>query len=253
MTSTDSYSLTNAILRYSLRTGRYPQPTRAVLFDMDGVLFNSMPGHAAAWKRMCDENGIPATEEEFFAYEGRTGASTINILFRRTFGRDATSEEIERLYARKSELFRNMPPVRLMPGAREALDLCMAEGVPAVLVTGSGQSSLLQRLDNEFPGAFPPGRRITAADVSHGKPHPEPFIKGRQKAGSDIPTEAVVAVDNAPLGVRSAAESGALTIGVNTGPIPRGALLEAGADIELNSMTECTNLLRQLFHIVQTS
>ncbi len=250
MTNKANHSLTEAILHYSLRTGRLPRPTRAVLFDMDGVLFNSMPGHAAAWKRMCDENGIPASEEEFFAYEGRTGASTINILFQRSYGRDATAEEIERLYARKSELFRNMPPVEVMPGAREALELCMAEGVPAVLVTGSGQSSLLQRLDSEFPGAFPPGRRVTAADVTHGKPNPEPFIKGREKAGPDIPPEAVVAVDNAPLGVRSASESGVFTIGVNTGPIPPGTLLEAGADIEVNSMTECTKLLRQLFHIV---
>ncbi len=107
----------------------FPQNIRAALNDMDGVLYDSMPGHARAWKQMTDTNGIDATEEEFFAYEGRTGASTINILFQRSYGRDATAEEIERLYARKSELFRNMPPVEVMPGAREALELCMAEGV----------------------------------------------------------------------------------------------------------------------------
>ncbi|MDE6310878.1 MAG: HAD hydrolase-like protein [Muribaculaceae bacterium] len=250
MTEPDKHTIAEAIERYRRRTGKLPQPPRAVLFDMDGVLFNSMPGHAAAWKRMCDENGIPASEEEFFAYEGRTGASTINILFRRTYGREASTEEIEKLYARKSELFRKMPPVDTMAGAREALDLCRTEGIPSVLVTGSGQSSLLKRLDAEFPEAFPSGRRVTAADVSHGKPDPEPFIKGREKAGAGIVPEAVVAVDNAPLGVRSASESGAFTIGVNTGPIPHGALLEAGADIELKSMEECTNLLRELFHIV---
>lgn len=239
-------SLAQALEHYAARTGAPLLRPRAALFDMDGILFNSMPGHARAWKRMCDENNIPATLDEFFLYEGRTGASTINILFRRTFAREATPDEIERLYRRKTELFRAQPPVDTIPGAKETLHTCLRAGLLTVLVTGSGQSSLISRLEDEFPGAFPPGRRITARDVTHGKPHPEPFIKGRLKAGAEIPPCRTIAVDNAPLGVRSAAASGAFTIGVNTGDLPEGTLRAEGADIEVPSMFLCRDIILSL-------
>lgn len=233
-----------ALHNYSARTGRRFTRARAVLFDMDGILYDSMPGHSRAWKQMCDENGIEADANEFFAYEGRTGASTIDILYQRQFGRNATQEEIKRLYARKSELFRAMGTPALIPGARECLRIVLESQALPCLVTGSGQLSILERLERDFPGAFPAERRITAADVVHGKPDPEPFLRGMDKTGS-VP-EGSIAVDNAPLGVLSASRSGALTIGVRTGPLPEGALKEAGADIELNSMLECAILLAEL-------
>lgn len=238
-----------ALEHYAERTGHAFGPLRAALFDMDGVLFDSMPGHARAWSMMCRDNNIPAREEEFFQYEGRTGASTINILFRRTYGREATTEEIERLYGLKTRYFKAMPPVEVMQGAKETINLCSAAGIPTVLVTGSGQGSLLERLEAEFPGAFPPGRRVTGRDVLHGKPHPEPFVKGRIAAGEEIEPRQTAAVDNAPLGVESASASGAFTIGVRTGPIPPGLLSESGADIEINSMNECTKVLGLLLRI----
>ena len=76
-----------ALKRYTARTGATLQRPRAVMFDMDGILFDSMPGHCKAWKQVCDENGIEAEADEFYAYEGRTGASTIDTLIRRQFGR----------------------------------------------------------------------------------------------------------------------------------------------------------------------
>lgn len=234
-------SLAVALAAYKARTGYSLSRPRAVLFDMDGVLYDSMPGHAKAWKQMCDENGIVAEPEEFFAYEGRTGASTINILFQRQFGHCANDDEIKRLYARKSELFKAMGDAPIMPGAKHAVDVVLKAGAAPVLVTGSGQSSILDRLDSVFPGAFPNGRRVTAHDVKRGKPDPEPYLMGLGKTGAE-PWQAV-AVDNAPLGVESASRAGVFTIGVRTGPIPEGALMEAGADIEIFSMEQCADLL----------
>ncbi len=240
------YSLDDALRRYNARTGLSFEGAKAALFDMDGIIFDSMPGHARAWMQMCREEGIPADEDEFFMYEGRTGASTINILYRRHYGREATPEEIERLYHRKTVLFKAMPEVNLIPGAREALKACADAGITPVLVTGSGQGSLLERLSVEFPDAFPPGRRITGRDVARGKPHPEPYLKGIAAAGDDIRPSACIAIDNAPLGVKSAAASEAFTIGVRTGPIPRGMLTEYGADIEIDSMLQCTKIISWL-------
>lgn len=217
---------------------------KAVLFDMDGILYDSMPGHARAWLAMCRAEGIDAEYDEFFAYEGRTGTSTINIFFRRQFGRGATEDEVKRLYGIKSANFASYGPPPVMQGAREAVAAVMDGGALPVLVTGSGQGSLLEKLEKDYPGAFPPERRVTAHDVVHGKPDPEPFLKGLEKAGA-VAAEAI-AVDNAPLGVESASRAGIFTIGVRTGPLRPGSLLEAGADMELDSMNALADILPSL-------
>lgn len=217
---------------------------KAVLFDMDGILYDSMPWHAEAWERMCREAGIDARYEEFFAYEGRTGAATISLLMQRQFGRAASEEEARRLYAIKSKYFAAKGPAPIMPGAQQAVQAALDLGAKAVLVTGSGQASLLERLQRDFPGAFGEGLRVTAHDVRHGKPDPEPYLAGLAKAG--VRPDQALAVDNAPLGVESASRAGVYTIGVRTGPLEPGALLEAGADIEIDGMERLAQLLRKL-------
>lgn len=224
----------NALQHYFSRTGYDRFEPRAALFDMDGTLYDSMPHHADAWLEMTRQIGIEADRDEFFLYEGRTGASTINILFQRAYGRDATDEEARRLYGIKSDLFRAMPPVDPMLGAARLLRQVMDLGLTRVLVTGSGQNTLLSRLDTDFPGAFPAGMRITAANTEHSKPHPDPYLKAMALAGTE-PWQSI-AFENAPLGVESASRSGAFTIAVATGPIPVDTLASAGADLVYPSM-----------------
>ena len=82
---------------------------KAVLFDMDGVLFDSMPYHSEAWHTVMKSHGLTLSREEAYMHEGRTGASTINIVFQRELGREATQEEIESIYQEKSVLFNSYP------------------------------------------------------------------------------------------------------------------------------------------------
>lgn len=244
-------SLYDTILRH-LRTHHFERmEPLAALIDMDGTLYDSMGGHSLAWHTLADEIGIPSTREEFYLYEGRTGASTLDILFQRAYGRDATDEEKERLYRRKTELFAAMEPPRPMPSAREILGVLMEAGLRRVLVTGSGQSSLISRLDTDFPGAFLPEMRVTSRDVTHGKPHPEPFIRAMQIAR--VKPSQAIAIENAPLGVKAAADSGAFTIAVTTGPIPREEMERSGATVIYDSMValaaDLPALLLQLFTV----
>ncbi len=217
---------------------------KAALIDMDGTLYDSMGNHASAWHRMITELGIEATHDEFFLYEGRTGASTINIIFQRAYGRNATQEEIDELYHRKTIYFSEMPPVKPMPGAKEMLETLIKSGITRVLVTGSGQSSLINRLNNDFPNAFIDKMRITSRDVTKGKPHPEPYIKAMQLAR--VSPSASIAIENAPLGIESATSAGAFTIAVTTGPIPRTEMEKAGASVIFSSMQECADNMPQL-------
>ncbi len=222
---------------------KLPFQPKAFLFDMDGTLYDSMPNHASSWYQMVCELGIECTPEEFYLLEGATGAYTVNLLFQRAYGREASAEEVQRLYERKAEIFRTKPQPRVMPGARQLVEQVM--NLPwhpqTILVTGSGQGSLLQKLDADFPGAFPEERRVTALNVKRSKPAPDPFMQGAAVAG--VNAAECVAVENAPLGVQSAHAAGCFTVAVNTGPIPIERLIEAGADLAFPSMLDCASIL----------
>ncbi len=240
-----------AIMNYVNRHGLISFAPSVALIDMDGTLYDSMPLHAKAWYRLMTELGVKCTPDEFYLYEGRTGASTINLLFQREFGRDASPEEAKELYRKKTEYFSELSAPEVMPGAQKMVSDFIDRNIRTVLVTGSGQHSLIDRLETDFPGAFPEGMRVTSRDVVHGKPHPEPFLCGMRLAGAS--PENSIAVDNAPMGVVAAAASGAFTIGVTTGPIPKQTLLDAGADIVYDSMPEMAERLPLLLDMFKTS
>ena len=148
------------------------------------------------------------------------------------------------MYARKAELFVQQPPVQIMPGARELVEALHRRNILTVLVSGSGQNSLLSRLDVDFPGAFPVERRVTSASVAHGKPAPDPFLRGLELAG--VSADQAIAIDNAPLGTTSAVAAGILTVGVLTGPIPAAEVINTGVHILYHSMEECAAILPRL-------
>lgn len=217
---------------------------KAVLFDMDGVLFNSMPAHAKAWSGAMRELGINFREYDVYMNEGRTGHATINDLFQLQKGREATEEEKQRIYRRKSELFDAQGSPDAIPDIHEVLQVVQEAGWETYIVTGSGQPSLFERIERVFPHVFAPERMVTAFDVKIGKPDPEPYLKALQKAGVQ-PHEAMV-VENAPLGVRSAKAAGIFTLAVNTGVLMLDELKKEGADRVLNSMKELAEDLRYI-------
>lgn len=225
-----------AINNYLQKHGFGDMNLKAVLFDMDGVLFNSMPNHAEAWHRTMAKFGFTLSREEAYMHEGRTGAGTINIVSLRERGHEATEEEIKQIYQAKSELFNQYPLAERMPGALEVLTKIKEAGLTPMVVTGSGQTSLLDRLNKNFPNIFQRELMVTAFDVKYGKPNPEPYLMALKKGGLQ-PNEAIV-VENAPLGVQAGVAAGIFTIAVNTGPLPDEALLGQGANLLFHSMPD---------------
>ena len=223
-----------AIEQYLKQHGHDRINLKAVLFDMDGVLFNSMPNHARSWHKVMERMGFGLSEQEAYMHEGRTGADTINIISRRERGHDATDEEIKAIYAAKSEEFNQCPPAERMPGAWEVLQKIKSDGLIRMVVTGSGQVSLLERLNKNFPDIVQKELMVTAFDIKFGKPNPDPYLMALAKAGLQ-PNEAIV-IENAPLGVQAGVAAGIFTIAVNTGPLPDQVLWDAGANLLFSSM-----------------
>ena len=218
---------------------------KAYFFDMDGVLFDSMPRHAIAWEEVMKQHGLPFTAYDCYINEGRTGESVIREAFQKALGRDATQEEVKTIYAEKSAYYHQLlqTTTPTIPGVADVLQFVKEQGHQIWVVTGSGMRTLLDSLNEVFPSIFQQDQMITAFDVTQGKPHPEPYLKAWERSG--LPKEQCLVIENAPLGVRSGKAVGLTVYAVNTGILKREDLLQAGADIVFDSMHELLQFLQQ--------
>ena len=210
---------------------------RVVLFDMDGVLYDSMPNHAIAWQESMAKYGIHMTADDAYATEGARGVDTIREMVRRQQHREIDEAEAQKMYDLKSQTFHSLPEAPVMPGILDLMRQIHASGLQCGVVTGSGQRPLISRILKDFGDYVDETHITTAYDVTRGKPLPDPYLMGLHKAGNLAPWQAVV-IENAPLGVRSGHAARIFTIAVNTGPLPNNELLAAGANLIFSSMTD---------------
>lgn len=224
-----------AISNYLSKHGFEAFKPKAVLFDMDGVLYNSMPNHARAWQQAMAQFGITMNAHDAYATEGARGIDTIRMMVKTQQGRDISLEEAQQMYDVKTRLFHEMPDARIFYGVKSLMRKIRQCGMTIGVVTGSGQRPLLNRLLNDFGEFLDEDHIVTAYDVKRGKPNPDPYLMGMQKVGDTQPWETVV-VENAPLGVRAATAARCFTIAVNTGPLPDHSLIDVGADLLLPSL-----------------
>lgn len=216
---------------------------KAYFFDMDGVLFDSMPYHAIAWERVMNAHGMPFTQHDGFLNEGRTGQSVIAEGAQKA-GITLTEEQIWAIYQEKSDTFHSLGEAKPMRGIHDVLNYLNAAKPQIWIVTGSGQRTLFAKLNTEFPGIFSPERMITAYDVQFGKPNPEPYLKAWERSG--LKKEECCVIENAPLGVRAGHAAGLFTIGVNTGPLDEEDLRREGADLVFPDMPALLTWLQSL-------
>lgn len=207
---------------------------KAVFFDQDGVLYNSMPYHAESWAWAMTKHGLPYTAMECYRNEGRTSTGVIQEHHQQMYGKDASPELIEAIYKDKTEHFTQMTGgfPGIIPNVDKVLYFLRSQGVQCWVVTGSGQRNLINALNKTFDNVFT--GIISSFDVTKGKPDPEPYLKAWERSG--FKKEECMVVENAPLGVRAAKAAGLYTFAVNTGPLPDEELWDEKADEVLPDM-----------------
>lgn len=202
---------------------------RAIVFDMDGVLLDSMPTYAAAWRGALAERGILPPEIEFFRRESERGPESIKHFYRAAGMAEPDEAEIDSVLARVVELYYRYPTVRVMPGALEFVARARARGIRTAIVTGSPKKHIFQRLDERQRGLF--DVLVGADDVPRGKPFPDPYLHAVKLFG--LPPEQLFVIENSPFGIASAKAAGLLTIGL-TSTLPREDLM--AADLVVDSL-----------------
>ena len=231
------------IKQYMKEHGLEAYRPKTVLFDMDGVLYDSMKFHAIAWNKAMAKYGIDMPEIDGYLYEGMRGVETIAIKCREQLGREISEDEAMEMYLEKSRIFHSMTKATIMPGVKELQKFMLTKGMQITVVTGSGQPPLLAGLARDFEGLIDADKIVSAKDVKQGKPAPDPYLLGMERMGSK-PEETIV-VENAPLGVQAGRAAGCFVIGVNTGPLPDSQLKDNGAHIVFHDMFEVKDALER--------
>ncbi|MDA3927475.1 MAG: HAD family phosphatase [Prolixibacteraceae bacterium] len=224
-----------------------PFQLKGIFFDMDGVLFNSMPLHAKSWIQTFKEFGLTLPEPEPYMNEGSTAFYTVRKMFKKYLNKEANDEVCEQIKNRKHEIMGKMPKAEVMVHMQKFVAEVASKNIDCWVVTGSAQEILISRLMKEYDFAFERNNMITAHDVKIGKPNPEPYLNAMKKSGYS--TSNAFVIENAPLGVESAKAAGLFTIAINTGPIDPSHLKKAGADLVLDGSKE----LLECFPILLTN
>lgn len=181
----------------------------AVLWDMDGTLVDSEPYWIATETALASEHGGTWTHEQALQMVGNPIVHTAAALIEQG-GVPGTPEEVaEQLVQRVTERIRtDGPPWR--PGARELLSALNEAGVPCALVTMSYREMAEAVLETLPEGVF--DAVVTGDEVTHGKPHPEPYLTAARMLDVDI--RQCVAIEDSVPGIASAEASGAATVAV---------------------------------------
>jgi sugar-phosphatase len=197
----------------------------ALLFDLDGVLINSTPAVARVWQRWAMEHGFDPEEVTRHAH-GRPSIATIREYL------PGSNYELENREVERREI-EDLAGVVVWPGARGLLDSLPRDRW--TIVTSCTRPLAEARL--QAAGLPVPRLMVTANDITQGKPHPEPYLKGASRLG--FPAADCVVLEDVPAGIAAGKSSGARVIALKT-TMGELKLREAGADWVVDNCSAVT-------------
>ena len=173
----------------------------ALLSDLDGVLVDSGAAHTRAWIAWAERHGLPDPPAIAQAAHGIPAPEAVARLAP-NLDPESEGRAVEQAQVHDTD------GVTALPGAADIL----SGRFPVAIVTSATMELATARL--RAAGLTPPPAMITVEDISHGKPHPEPYLRGAALLGFD-PADCVV-LEDAPAGVASGKAAGCTVVGLLT-------------------------------------
>jgi beta-phosphoglucomutase len=184
---------------------------KAILFDMDGVVTDSMPWHYECWTKVLNQRNVFLEKEELYKREGEKGNISVMSIFEEK-GINITQEECMKMLTEKEEMFRSIARVKLFGGIANFIHRISVSGTSVALVTGTSRGEMKRLLPESIQKEF--CAIVTGDMLEHGKPDPDPYLKGLELL--EVKAEDAIAIENSPLGILSAKRAGVYTIAVQT-------------------------------------
>lgn len=206
---------------------------KAALFDLDGVLIDSETLYTRFWENVGKVHKLPSPT---FAYDIK--GTTLDDILTTYFPEPEVRQSVDRLLHK----FENEIVYPVFPGALEFVDSLRGRGLKTVIVTSSDNKKMdfLFAQHPDFASHF--DAIVTAADVTHSKPHPEPYLVGAAKAGADA-KECLVFEDSFQ-GLESGRRAGCRVIGLST--TNSAEAIEGKADMVVGSLGELVERVGEL-------
>lgn len=215
--------------------GRLRFRPKAIIFDMDGVIVDSMPYHFIAWYEALRPFGVRVSCFDIYSKEGERWDRTLKGFLRRA-NIKPTHKILKEIFSERRRIFKAYFKRFVFKGTEKFLKCLKKKGYLLGLVTGTPAREIKNILPQKIEDLFD---CIVAGDrVKRGKPHPDPYLKAARIMESS-PSECIV-VENAPLGVESAKKAGMFCIALTTS-LPSAYL--KGADIILNELEEISGII----------
>jgi beta-phosphoglucomutase len=210
---------------------------KALIFDVDGVLVDSMPYHADAWKAAFEDVGIHITRQDIYEIEGSNHVGVIQLIFKKA-GRVPQPWHFDELSLKKREIFFRINDVKVFDNIDKCLNLLKKRYLLAV-VSGADRAIVHSIMDRFFPGVF--DVVISGEDVKEGKPSPEPYLKSVKML--NVQKDECIVFENAPMGVESAKRAGLYCVAIPT-YLPPDTL--KNADVVIENHSEFSRYLLEL-------
>ncbi len=201
---------------------------KAVLWDMDGTLVDSLPLHWRAWRQIAEAEGFPLAYDQFIGTLGKRNDEILQGWFGPAMDTATRSRLGLAKEARYRELVRS-EGIAPLPGAAEWIARLRAAGWKQAIATSAprlNEEAVVDALG--LAGLF--DARVSAEDVTHGKPHPEVFLTAAARLG--VPPDRAIVVEDAAAGIEAGRRAGMRTIGVS----PHDHLREA--DVAVRSLLD---------------
>ena len=197
---------------------------KAVLFDIDGTLIDSVDAHARSWQEVLARYGREIPFEEVRQQIGKGGDQLMPVFL----PEDLIAKQGKQIEQDRSELFKRkyLPGVRPFPGNRELFQRIKADGTRIVLASSAKGDELeaykrIAQIEDLIED------ETSSDDAERSKPHPDIFEAAMAKL-RDIPPEAVIVVGDTPYDAEAAGKAGLRTIGMLCGGFPEAELRAAG-------------------------
>jgi len=198
---------------------------RALIFDLDGTLIDTVYAHVFAWQQALAEAGLPIEGWRIHRRIGMSGGLFTRAVAREA-GRPLSDREAESIQQRHGAIFRELLPERRpLPGAIELLAFLRAEGIPHGIATSGRRPEIDSSLD--ALGVPPEMVVVDRGDVLRAKPEPDLFLVCQERLGVAI--QDCYVVGDAVWDLLAARRAGMLSVGLLSGGYGADELLAAGA------------------------